>query len=73
MQPVPAEVTGLSIHVICDVARGENTRNAGRRRIARDAGLHDDVTVLHVELALEELGVRRVSNCNEEPGDLEIP
>src|SRR5580765_6887517 len=56
---------GLAIDLVGDVARGEHAGYAGRGSAALDAGLDHDVAVLHVELAGEDLGVRRMPDRDE--------
>ena len=52
----------LAVDVVHDVAAGENTRDRGFGR----ARLDEDVTaVVEFELALEQLGRRRVADRNE--------
>ena len=55
----------LAIDVVGDVARGEHARHRGRRRVAFAAALDLDVAAGHVELAFEDLRVRRVADRDE--------
>ena len=54
------------------VACREYAGHARRRRITFDPGLDDDVVVLHVELAVEEPGIRAVANRDENAGDVDF-
>ena len=56
---------GLPVHVVGDVARGEHAGHGRRGRVAFRAALHLDVAAGHVELALEDLRVRRVADRDE--------
>src|SRR6185436_17885003 len=52
----------LAIHRVLRVAAGKHTRNIGRSR----AAIRDQVAdIIHVELALEQIGVRLVSDRDE--------
>src|SRR5438034_1987326 len=64
--PRPRRGHGLTVHVVLDVAGGEDTRD---RRLRR-AGLHLDVLVgQQLDLTAEELRVRLMADGDEEPID----
>ena len=48
--------------MVHDIAGGEHARDAGLGRIAVDTGLHFDVAVLQLQLALKDGGVRAVAD-----------
>src|ERR1700741_4438529 len=56
----------LAVYVIGYVAGGEYPRHAGRRRIPIESALHRDVAATHDELPLEQRGVRRVADGDEQ-------
>jgi hypothetical protein len=58
--------------VIGDVASGKNPGNAGGSGAAVGAALDGDVTLAHLELPREDAGVRRMSDCDEGAGHVEI-
>ena len=65
MQPLPGGRDGLAVREVLHVAAGED---AGDVRV-RVPGLRPDVAVVvKLELALEEVGVRRVADGDEEAG-----
>src|SRR5258706_2386968 len=59
----------LAEHLVGDVARGEHAGDVGRRRIR---GLLDVALGAHVELALEQLGRRRVADRDEHAVDRQL-
>jgi hypothetical protein len=63
---------GLTIHVIGDVASGEDPGHAGGRCRAVAAALDDDVAVAHLELAREDAGVRRMTDGDERARGLDV-
>src|SRR5262249_52301498 len=58
----------LTVYVVRNVARREYTRHTGHRRVAVESGSDTNVTTGHVELALEDAGIRRVTNRDEDAG-----
>ena len=58
--------------MIGDITRRENAGYAGRGRIAVDPGLHHDVAVVHVELPIEQSGVRAVSDRDEYAREIDV-
>src|ERR687891_1250103 len=55
----------LAVDGIGDIAGSEHARDARRRGIAVETALGHEIAALHVELALEKAGVRRVSDRDE--------
>src|SRR5690606_69710 len=55
----------LAVDGVGDVAGGEHALDAGRRGEAAGAAPDDDVAALHVELPLEDAGVRGVADRDE--------
>ena len=55
----------LSVDVIGDVARGKYAGDACLGGVAAEAGLDDEVAAFHLQLALEELRVGRVTDGDE--------
>src|ERR1700733_9667689 len=62
----------LAVHVIGDVARGKDSRHAGCGGIAGKTAFHDDVAAAGLELILEETGVRRMADRDEEPRNAKL-
>ncbi len=58
--------------MILHVAGGEHAGNGGGGGIAFAAALGDDIAVLHVELADEEIGVGLVADGDEYAHELDI-
>src|SRR5512145_1884450 len=56
---------GLAIDRIGDVAGGEDAVDARGSRKAALPGTRDDIAAFHLELALEDARVRRVTDRNE--------
>src|SRR5262245_40596585 len=63
---------GLAIDVVLHVPRRKYARDAGRARVALAAAAGDDVATLHVELPLEDPGVRRVAHRDEQSVHVEL-
>src|SRR5258706_11403902 len=55
----------LAVDMVLHIAGGEHARHAGHRRKTFEAGLGDDVAVLHLELALEDVGVGLMADRDE--------
>src|SRR5690606_18492613 len=55
----------LPVDVVLDVAGGEYAGHAGGGRVARLAGVGDDVAVAHLELADEQFGIGTVADGDE--------
>ncbi len=56
---------GLAVYLVRNITRREYARNAGRRCVSFEAGLDNDVVIIHVELVLEESGVGTVADRDE--------
>src|SRR6185503_1554794 len=56
----PSAGDGLAVYVILHVAGGKHAGDAGSGGVSVQPALGDDVAVLHLELALENFGVRTV-------------
>ena len=63
---------GLAVDVVLHVARGEHAGDAGGGGVALEPGARDDVAALHVELALEEVGIGLVADGDEAAGELQL-
>ena len=57
---------GLAVDVILNVAGGKDTGDAGLRRIALTTALRNDVALVQFELADEQVGIRLVTDGNED-------
>src|SRR5688500_17342107 len=62
----------LPVDLVGDVSRGVHAGHAGRGGAAFEPGADRDVAVLHLELALEDRGVRRVADRDEGAGDRDL-
>src|SRR3546814_3170480 len=62
----PGRRDRLTIDLIGDVARGEYAGDAGLRRVAIQPGADHQITVLHLQLALEQLGIGAVADGDKE-------
>ena len=63
----------MAVHVVRHVAGGEHARHAGGGGIAVGAAGDLDVAVVHGQLALEQAGVRRVADGDEDAGNIQLP
>src|ERR1700761_9557692 len=59
---------GLTEYLILDVTGSENTGNTGMRRVG---SCLDVAALVHVELALEQVGGRRMADGDEQPVDID--
>src|SRR5882724_5668409 len=59
--------------MILHVARRKHAGYAGRRRATLVAAFGDDVAIYHIDLALEDLRVRRMADGNENTVQRQIP
>ena len=62
----------LAVDVVLHVAGGEHAGHTGHCRHAGEAALGDEVAVFHLQLALEDVGVRLVADRDEAPGQLQL-
>src|SRR5262245_60080743 len=62
----------LAVDVVGDVARCEYAWHAGRRRHTAAAAADDDVALFHLELTVEDRGVRGMSDRDEDTGDRDL-
>src|SRR5262249_8902488 len=63
---------GLTVDVVLHVPGGEHPGDAGRARVALASTARHDVPALHVDLALEDRGVRGVADCDEQSVNVEL-
>src|SRR5262249_10881332 len=63
---------GLAVDVILHVSGGEHPGDAGRAGVAVVSAARDDVAALHVDLPLEDRGVRGVAHCDEQAVNVEL-
>ena len=66
--PRPCSRDGLSVDVVLYVAAREDTFDAGQAAVVGD----DIARVLHVELALEQVGVGLVADRDEQSGHVQL-
>src|SRR5690606_33502720 len=63
---------GLAVVLVGDVASGEHAFDVGGGGIAGDAGVDLQVAVFHLQLAVEQAGVRVVTDGDEETVGVDV-